>query len=249
MNFRPKTKEELTLMRKAGDILKSVQKSLQKHIKPGITLLELDTIAEDIIRTANAKPSFKGHHGFPKTLCTMINSEVVHGIPDQRKVRQGDLLSVDCGVIWKNFHSDAAFSIIVGGDETHPERAQFSNTVRKALLAGCKAAKSGNHIGDIGQAVQTTIESAGYSLCKEFTGHGIGQELWEDPHIFNYGHKGEGEKLLEGMTICIEPIVAVGNPKTKTLQDGWTVVTVDGKDACQWEHCGMVTKNGLEIFA
>ena len=179
----------------------------------------------------------------------MINSEVVHGIPDNRKLKDGDLLSVDCGVFWKKMHADAAFSIIVGGDDKNPERAKFSMCVREALLAGCQVAQTGNTTGDIGYMIEKIIKAGGYSICREYTGHGLGYELHEDPSVFNYGSPGKGQRLMEGVTIAIEPIVTMGNPKVRILSDKWTVVTVDGKDACQWEHCGVVTKNGLEIFA
>ena len=248
MNISLKTPHELQLMREAAVILKSVQEKLKQEIKDGVSLLALDKIAEKIILDAGATPSFKGYQGFPATLCTMVNSEVVHGIPDDRTVKTGDLLSIDCGVFWKGFHADAAFSVIVGGDEKDPERAQFSRIVKEALLRGCAAAKVGNHIGDIGHAIETHIIKHGYSLCKEYTGHGLGRELHEDPHVYNYGHPGEGQRLLAGMVLAIEPIVAAGHPAVKTLDDEWTVVTIDGCDACQWEHCGLVTEGGLEIF-
>lgn len=245
-----KTPEQLNWMRHAGKILQEVQVLLKKNIKEGVTLLELDTLAEKHILEAGAIPAFKNYQGFPATLCTMINSEIVHGIPDERALKDGDLLSVDCGVIWKGFHADAAFTVIVGGDDKNPARAKFSETVYLALQAGCRAAKSGNTVQDIGRAIQPIIENAGYSLCKEYTGHGIGTELWEDPHVFNFPNKNEKNLVLkEGMTLAIEPIVAMKSPQNKTLSDGWTVVTVDGKDACQWEHFGVVTKNGLDIFA
>lgn len=236
-------------MRYAGRLLQDVQELLKKHISEGVSLLELDRIAEERILAAGAVPSFKGYQGFPKTLCTMINSEVVHGIPDNRQLQKGDLLSVDCGVYVQGFHADAAFSVIIGGEEAHPERAKFSRCVREALLAGCDAARAGNRIGDIGAAIEHIVVRDGYSVCREYTGHGLGRELHEDPFVYNYGTPKTGEKLVKGMTIAIEPIIASGSPRTKTLSDGWTVVTVDGRDACQWEHCGVVTEKGFEIFA
>lgn len=248
MKISPKTAAEQLLMRESGRIWKNTIEELKKHIREGITLLELDTIAEDSIRSQGAIPAFKGFHGFPATLCTMINSEVVHGIPDKRKLKKGDLLTVDGGCIWKNWYSDAAFSVIVGGDETHPERAKFSKAVYQALKKGCDIARTGNTLGDIGWVIEDHIVKSGYTICKEYTGHGIGQSMHEAPHVYNYGNRGQGLRLKEGMTMCIEPIVTMGSPKVKILSDGWTVVTSDGKDACQWEHCGVVTKNGLEIF-
>jgi len=248
MNISLKTSDELQLMREAAAILKRVQEKLKTEIREGVSLIELDKIAEEIIVSSGASPSFKGYQGFPATLCTMINSEVVHGIPDGRKIKNGDLLSIDCGVYWKGFHADAAFSVIVGGDDQDPERAKFSQIVKEALERGCSAAKIGNSVGDIGHAIESHVLRHGYSLCKEYTGHGLGRELHEDPHVYNYGKPGEGQRLLAGMVLAIEPIVAMGHPGVKTLADGWTVVTIDGRDACQWEHCGVVTEGGLEIF-
>ncbi len=244
-----KDKQDLAYMRKAGKILQQAQEAMKAMIRPGVSLNEIDLVAADVIHEAGAKPGFLGYHGFPKTICTMLNSEVVHGIPDDRILKAGDLLSVDCGVMWNDLNADAAFTVIVGGEKTNSERARFSNCVRKALLAGCAQAKVGNYTGDIGHAIESVIREGGYSVIRDFTGHGVGYELHEDPYVFNYGQPGKGEKLVEGMTIAIEPIVAMGKPKYKTLKDGWTVVTKDGKDACQWEHFGAIGKNGLEIFA
>lgn len=243
-----KTLQELDIMREGGRILKGVHDLVRERAIPGAILKDLDDLAEQYIESHGGKPAFKGFKGFPATLCTMINSEIVHGIPDARKLEKGDILSVDCGVIYKGFITDAAFTTIVGGDMAHPERARFSQCVYEALQAGCAAAKTGNYTGDIGNAIESVIKKGGYQLVKEFTGHGIGTVMWEDPHIFNYGRPGTGARLKENMTICIEPIVSMGNPANKTLRDGWTVVTLDGRDACQWEHCGIVTKNGLEIL-
>jgi len=244
-----KTEKEIQLMRESGKILQAAQKAMKDIIVDGVTLLELDRVAEKKIRSLGAKPAFKGFQGFPNTICTMINSEVVHGIPDMRKLKNGDLISIDCGAIHKNFYSDAAFTVIVGGDDKNPVRAKFSNTVKRALEAGCDQARPGNRLGDIGFAIQNVVEKAGYKIIRDFTGHGIGKKMHEDPHVLNYGKPHTGMKLKEGMTLCIEPIVAFGSTKYKTLKDGWTEVTLDGKDACQWEHCGVITKNGYEIFA
>lgn len=244
-----KSPEQLKKMRKAGEILQMAQSAMIAKCVSGTTLKELDKIAFDVIKKAGAKPNFLGFHGFPGTICAMINADVVHGIPDNRVLRDGDLLSIDCGVVWEGWHSDAAFSLVVGGGDKNPEREKFQLAVKKALLAGCAAAKDGNRLGDIGYAIEKVIMEEGYSLCREYTGHGIGSEMHEAPHIFNYGKPGTGAVLKSGMTLCIEPIVASKNPKVKILDDDWTVVTVDGNDACQWEHCGVVTPKGLEIFA
>ncbi len=244
-----KTPQEIACMKKAGLILQKAQKAMKAMIKPGVTLDEIDAVAAEVIAQNNSKAGFLGYHGFPKTICTMLNNEVVHGIPDDRVLKAGDLLSVDCGVIWEGLNADAAFTVIVGGEETNPKRAKFSACVRKALLAGCAQAKIGNHVGDIGQAIEAVVRAGGYKIVRDFTGHGVGHNLHEDPYIFNYGVAGKGAKLVEGMTIAIEPIVAMGKPGYKTLKDGWTVVTKDGQDACQWEHFGAIGPNGLEIFA
>lgn len=245
---RIKTEEELDIMRQGARILKEVHDLVRERAVDGAILKDLDRIAEHHINTQGGRPAFKGFRGFPTTLCTMINSEIVHGIPDNRKLHNGDLFSVDCGVIFKGLITDAAFTMVVGGEDKHPQRARFSACVYQALQAGCQAAKAGNRIGDIGAAIQQVIQKGGYQLVREFTGHGVGDHIWEDPHIFNYGKPGKGALLKENMTICIEPIVSMGAPQNKTLRDGWTVVTLDGRDACQWEHCGIVTKTGLEIL-
>lgn len=249
MKAHLKNSNEIKIMRKAGEILQKAQMEMKKYLKEGVTLLEIDKIAEDFICKEGGIPGFLGMYGFPNTICAMINSEVVHGIPDSRKLKNGDLVSVDCGVLWKKMFADAAFSLVIGGDETNPERAKFLKCTEKALLAGCKAAKIGNKVGDVGYIIEKTMRDGGYSICREYTGHGLGYELHEKPYIYNYGKPGTGTVLRKGMTIAIEPIVAVGSPKVKTLKDKWTVVTIDGKDACQCEHFGLVTENGLEIFA
>jgi len=235
-------------MRHAGKILRETFTLLEKYTHEGVSLLELDHITEDFIRSQNAKPSFKGFQGFPATLCTMLNEEVVHGIPNERKLQKGDLLTIDCGVYFQNYHADAAISKVIGGDDTNPERARFSKSVKEALILGCEAARAGNTLGDIGNAIETKIKKDGYTVLSEYTGHGIGRGLHEEPFVLNYGKKGTGLLLREGMTLCIEPIIVSGEPKVKIKKDGWTVVTKDEKDAIQWEHCGVVTKNGLEIF-
>ncbi len=249
MKIQVRTPDQLRKMKKAADILRLAQLAIQKRCIPGVSLKELDGIADDVIRSAGAIPNFYGFHGFPGTICAMLNEDVVHGIPDNRKLQEGDLLSIDCGTIWQGWHSDAAFSLVIGGRKANARREKFHTTVKEALLAGCNAARDGNRLGDIGYAIESVIKSSSYSLCKEYTGHGIGQEMHEDPHIFNYGNKNTGARLKSGMTICIEPIVAEGNPAVKIHTNGWNVITVDGKDGCQWEHCGVVTPTGLEIFA
>lgn len=249
MKIYLKNDDELARMRHGGKILQQAQAAMRAAAAPGVTLLELDAIAEQTIRSAGAVPGFLGMYGFPNTICAMVNEEVVHGIPSDRKLVAGDLLSVDCGVKWKNYHADAAFSLVVGGPAAHPAREKFQQVVKNALEAGCRAARIGNHVGDIGYVIEKTVRAGGYSICREYTGHGVGRELHEDPHVFNYGKPGTGPELKPGMTLAIEPIVAAGSPRVKTLKDGWMVVTTDGSDGCQWEHFGVVTADGLDIFA
>ncbi len=236
-------------MRASAKILRAVHERMREMAKSGMSLLEMDAVAEDLIRTAGATPSFKGFHGFPASLCTMINEQVVHGIPSDYVLRDGDLLSLDCGVHFKGFHSDAAFSLVIGGAEANSRSEKFQKEVKNALKKGCAAAKAGNKMSEIGKAVENYINQTPYSIIKEYTGHGIGKNMHEDPHVYNYFRKEDDLILKEGMTICIEPIIAEKKPKCLTLKDNWTVITADGADACQWEHCGVITKNGLEIFA
>lgn len=248
-NISIKTEEEITLMRESGIILQKAQQAIKDILVPGVSLLELDQVAEEVIRNEGGIPAFKGYHGFPATLCTNLNEEVVHGIPNQRTLSEGDIISIDCGVIWKGYVSDAAFTVIVGGEESNPARAKFSRVVQQALEAGCEAARVGNTLGDIGYAIESVVQAGGYSICREYTGHGLGTAMHEPPYVLNYGTPGKGMVLEAGMTLAIEPIVAMGSGKTKLLRDKWTVVTSDGKDGCQWEHCGVVRENGFEIFA
>jgi len=245
----PKTPAELQKMRESGKILREVLEILKSRATPGTSLSELDAIAEKSIRDHDATPAFKGFHGFPSTICAMLNSEVVHGIPNNRILTPGDLLSVDCGAIFDGFCSDAAFSLVVGGDAEHPRRAEFSKVVRNALSAGCEVAVAGNFTGDIGAAIQKVVEKAGFSIIREYGGHGIGREMHEGFFLPNFGKKGEGVRLEAGMTFAIEPIVASGSAKTRVLDDGWTVVTVDKQDAIQWECFGAVGEGRFEVFA
>ena len=249
MKISIKTAAEIEKMRRAGKILQKVQKILKKNICAGISILELDAIAEKKILENGATPGFKNFHGFPGTICAMINSEVVHAIPTKKILRDGDLLSVDCGVKFDGYFADAAFSIVVGGDEKNPARAKFSRTVFEALQCGCEKAIAGNFVGDIGHAIEKKIHAAGFAICREYTGHGLGKNLHENPTVFNFGRPGTGPQLKSGMTLAIEPIISAGSSRTRTAADNWTVTTADGADACQWEFCGVVREKKFEIFA
>ena len=245
----PLSKTQLADFYQAASIWQQTKKQILSHCVPGTSLLELDAIATEVIKTHGAKATFKGFQGFPASLCLMVNEQLVHGIPSEYRLQSGDLLSVDCGVTFRGRIVDAAFSLVVGGDSSHPERAKFSAEIYQALQAGCQAAKSGNTTGDIGQAIEEFVTKAGYQLCREYTGHGVERTLHDQPTIYNFGVCGEGEKLKTGMVICIEPIVSRGSPKNHTQSDGWTVVLDDGSDGIQWEHCGIVTPDGLEVVA
>ncbi len=235
-------------MAKAGAIVHATLELCRGIVKPGLSTEDLDREAERFIRShPGATPSFKGLYGFPKSLCISINEEVVHGIPSPKRVlRDGNIVSIDCGVCIDGFHADSAITVPVGS--VAPETAQFLETTRLALEAGIEQAKLGNHIGDIGHAVQTVSEARGYGVIRELVGHGVGTRMHEDPQVPNHGKPKRGERLLEGMTIAIEPMITMGHYKTKTLADKWTIVTADGSLAAHFEHTVAVTKEGPRIL-
>ena len=243
-----KSAKEIEIMRVAGQILAKTHEIVGQMVQSGVSLLELDSAAEEVIRGEGAVPSFKGYHGFPGTICTALNNEVVHGIPDQRILQEGDIITIDSGACWQGYHSDAARTYIVGGDAKHPERAKFAKTMYVALMAGIDKAYAGNRVGDISAAIQSVIDASPYSLVQEYGGHGLGKGLHEEPFIPNYGKANSGIKLKAGMVLAIEPIVAMGSPNTQVLADNWTVVTLDGSDAGQWEHFGVVRDDHFEIL-
>jgi len=241
-----KSETQLDLMREAGRIVALTHKELQAAIRPGVTTKELDQIADDFIRKQGALPSFKGYHGYPASICASVNEVIVHGIPEDRKLKDGDIISIDIGANIHGYHGDSAWTWGVG---------QISETAQKlldvteaSLFKGLEQARTGNRLSDIGHAVQTHVESHGFSVVREYEGHGIGQQMHEDPSIPNYGPPGRGPILKTGMTLAIEPMVNVGSPKTRTLQDRWTVVTADGSLAAHFEHTVAVTENGPDIL-
>lgn len=244
-----KSSAEIETMRKAGRILAEILKKLGEAVEPGKTPMDLERLAEKICQEHNAEPGFKGYHGYPNICCISVNNTVVHGIPNNVPFERGDLVTIDCGVKLNGLNTDAAISVIAGGDECGSEQTRKLNeTTRKALYAGIAQVKPGAKIGDIGHAIQTVVEGAGFSIIKNLTGHGIGYKLHEDPQILNYGKKGTGESLVPGMTIAIEPIVSAGERFIETLNDHWTIVLRDGSLGCQWEHTILVTQNGHEIL-
>jgi methionyl aminopeptidase len=243
-----KSERELELMAEGGRILAATLAMLRAAVRPGMSTLDLDKLAEDFIRGhAGATPSFKGLYGFPGTLCTSINEEIVHGIPSRKRVlREGDMLKIDVGVRFAGLHTDSATSVAVG--EVDPTSRRLMDVTIEALSAGIAAARADNHIGDIGAAVQDVVERAGFSVVRDLVGHGIGEQFHEEPQVPNFGKPRRGTKLVPGLTIAIEPMVNVGGAKTRTLSDKWTIVTADGSRSAHFEHTVAITENGPRIL-
>ncbi|MCI5072960.1 type I methionyl aminopeptidase [bacterium] len=241
-----KSKEELDIMRKVNKLLAGVRETLREMVKPGVTTLDLDKKAESMIRDFGAVPAFKGYHGFPSTLCTSINEEVVHGIPSNRVLQEGDVLGMDMGAILQGFYADTAITCKVG--QVSAEAEKLLKVTEQSLYRGIEQAKPGGRLNDIGAAVQKCVEKEGYSVVREFVGHGIGKQLHEDPQVPNYGVAGTGMMLKAGMVIAIEPMVNIGGAKVNILDDGWTAVTEDGSLSAHFEHTVAITENGPEIL-
>ncbi len=235
-------------MARAGDIVARTLQMLRETVRPGMTTEDLDALAEKFIRShKGAKPSFKGLYGFPKTLCISVDDEIVHGIPTSKRVlREGSIVSLDCGVYLEGLHADSATTVGVGA--VAPEAQRLMDVTQASLAAGIEQAVLGNHIGDIGHAVQQVAEAAGYGVVRELVGHGIGTRFHEEPQVPNYGSPKRRERLQAGMTIAIEPMITEGSPETRTLPDKWTVVTADGKLAAHFEHTVAITANGPRIL-
>jgi methionyl aminopeptidase len=243
-----KSARELEAMARAGDILARTLARLREQVRAGITTEDLDADAEAFIRShKGARPSFKGLYGFPKTLCVSIDEEIVHGIPSSTRVlEEGSIISIDCGVLLEGLHADSATTVPVG--RISPEAQRLLDVTSRCLDAGLAAAVVGNHIGDIGHAVQTVAEAAGFGVVRELVGHGIGTRFHEDPQVPNYGSPKRGPRLQAGMTLAIEPMITVGSPETRTLGDKWTVVTADGSLAAHFEHTVAVTPEGPRVL-
>lgn len=241
-----KTRAEIAKMREAGRILARAQRIAGEMLRPGITTEELDAEIHRVITEAGASPSFLGYNGFPKSACISVNEEVVHGIPGKRKVKEGDIVGIDIGVYFDEYHADAARTFAVG--EVTPEVAKLLKVTEDALMLAINMIKPGKRLGDICAAIQKHAESHGFSVVRELSGHGIGQSLHEEPSVPNFGRMGTGPKLKEGMTLAIEPMVNIGTPKVKILSDDWTVVTADGKCSAQFEHTIAIGKNSAEIL-
>ena len=237
-----KGRDQIATMRRAGEIVAAAIAETRAAVRPGVTTAELDQTAARVISSRGAQPSFLGYRGFPATICTSVNDEIVHGIPGDRRVEEGDLVKLDVGAIVDGFHADSAVTIPVG--EPSPEALKLIETTERALWAGLAEARQGRRLGDIGAAVQTVAEGAGFSVVREYVGHGIGRSLHEEPPVPNYGTPGKGYKLAEGVVIAIEPMVNVGGYETRLLDDGWTVVTDDGTLSAHFEHTVAVTPDG-----
>jgi methionyl aminopeptidase len=243
-----KSPREVEIMAAAGAIVAETLQLVGAHAKPGVSTAQLDDLAEEFIRShPGARPSFKGLYDFPKSLCTSINQEIVHGIPSAKRVlRDGDILSVDCGVCLEALHADSAVTVPVGRVS---EQAQgLLRVTQEALEAGLAEARAGNHVGDIGHAVQRVAEAAGCSVVRELVGHGIGTSFHEEPQVPNYGKPKRGVRLTRGMTIAIEPMVNLGRPEIRTLEDKWTVVTRDGSLSAHFEHTVVIEEGGNRIL-
>jgi methionyl aminopeptidase len=242
-----KSSDEIAHMRRAGRIVAGTIAEVTAAVRPGITTEALDRVAEGYIRTQGALPSFKGYRGFPASICTSVNDQVVHGIPGERVLERGDLLSLDFGAIWQGYHADSAVTVFVG----EPPSAEAEKLVRvteEALETGIAQLVPGKHLSDIGNAIQQMVEGAGFSVVREYVGHGIGRNLHEDPPIPNYGTPGRGPEIAPGLVVAIEPMVNAGSWETRLLSDDWTVVTADGTLSAHFEHTIAVTDGSAEIL-
>lgn len=239
--------DEIERIRESNLIVAEVLEALKKEVKVGVTTKELDEYCEELVRKWGAKPAFKGYRGYPYALCTSINDEVVHGMPSSRRLKEGDVLSLDFGVYYQGYYGDAAITVPVG--EVSKEARRLMQVTEEALYRGIAEAKEGNRLGDISAAVQSHVEKEGFSVVRDFVGHGIGSELHEDPQIPNFGTRGRGILLKSGMVLAIEPMVNAGSYRVKVLDDGWTVVTEDGSLSAHFEHSVAITVNGPDILS
>ncbi len=242
-----KSQREIELMREAGRILDLTRQLLEHQIKPGVSTLQLDALAEEHIRHLGATPSFKGYHGFPGSICTSINEVVVHGIPSAKHVlKEGDIITLDFGVNYKGYHADSATTYPVG--QVTREIQQLLDVTEKSLYIGLEQAKPGNHVSDISYAIESFVKPFGYGIVEEFTGHGIGRDLHEEPYVPNFGKPKQGPVLKPGMTFCVEPMINLGTKRVKILSDNWTTVTSDRKPSAHFEHMIVITETGYEIL-
>ena len=241
-----KTEEEIELLRENNLLVSATLAEVGKHIAPGVTTLELDAIAEEFIRSHGAVPGFLGYAGFPNTLCISVNEQIVHGIPSSYALKEGDIVSVDCGTVMKGFYGDSAYTFSVGNID--PQVAKLLQVTKEALYKGVAQAKAGNRVGDIAAAVQGHAEANGFSVVRELVGHGLGRDMHEDPEVPNYGMRGRGPLLKEGMVICIEPMINMGTKYVVFEDDGWTVRTADRKPSAHFEFAVAIRKGGADVL-
>jgi methionyl aminopeptidase len=243
-----KSPAEIEKMRRSGKIVRQVLDELATMVKPGISTMDLEKTAAAKIKELGAKPAFKGYYDYPCCLCTSVNNEIVHGIPnDKRVLKEGDIVSIDCGVVLDGYYGDSAITVPVGNGHNDTLKKLLKVT-EESLYKAIETAKVGNTVGDVGAAVQEYVEAAGFSVVREFVGHGIGTKLHEDPQVPNFGTRGHGARLREGMVLAIEPMVNVGRPGARVLDDKWTAVTEDGSFSAHFEHCVAITQNGPVIL-
>jgi methionyl aminopeptidase len=241
-----RSQAEIEKLRRVNQLVGRILAELRQMARPGATTAEIDARADQLLRDAGAEPAFKGYHGYPATICASVNEQVVHGIPSNRPLVEGDVLSIDMGARLNGFFGDSAVTVAIG--QVSPEAAALLKATEEALFRGIEAVKPGGRVSDIGAAVQEHVEKYGFSVVREFVGHGIGTSLHEEPQIANYGPGGRGPRLSEGMVLAIEPMVNAGKPGVKVLSDGWTAVTRDGSLSAHFEHTVVVTEEGREIL-
>ncbi len=242
-----RSEEEIEIIRQCNQLVSKTLAEVARYVKPGVTTLELDRKAEEFIRDHKAVPAFLGYKGYPKTLCTSVNYQVVHGIPSSYRLKEGDIVSVDCGVLYKGYYGDSAYTFAVG--KVTDKILKLLKITYESLLLGIEAAREGNRIGDIGNAVQSHCEKAGFSVVREMVGHGIGQSLHEPPEVPNYGKSGKGVKLKKGMVICIEPMINLGRKDIVQDPDGWTIRTSDYLPSAHFEHAIAINKGKADVLS
>jgi methionyl aminopeptidase len=241
-----KSRDQVALMRRAGKVVAEMHEECVRAAKPGVTTADIDQVARDVIERRRARSNFLGYHGFPAVICTSPNEVIVHGIPGGYVLHEGDILSIDCGAIIEGWHADAALTIPIG--EVDDESRRLIEVTRHSLELAIDEVVSGNRLSDVGAAVENVAQAAGFSIVREYVGHGIGTAMHEEPQVPNYGPPGRGLKLKEGLVLAIEPMVNAGGPGTRTLDDGWTVVTADGRRSAHFEHTVAVTEHGPEVL-
>lgn len=243
-----KSQSEIEKMRRSGHIVRQVLDKLRAMVAPGVTTMDLEKAADQEIKASGAKPAFKGYYDYPCVLCTSVNEEIVHGIPSAKRVlKAGDIVSIDCGVVLDGYYGDAAITVAVG-DSVSPERKKLMDVTEQSLYKAIEQVQIGKSVSDIGAAVQEFVEANGFSVVREFVGHGIGTRLHEEPQVPNFRSRGADTRLREGMVLAIEPMVNSGRPEARVLEDKWTAVTADGSSSAHFEHCVAVTRNGPLIL-